>query len=195
MMRVSISGFKGSSKSIVSTVMEQHGYVRLSCASPLKDMVAILFNLDRELLEGSTSESRRWREEPIESLQWLCGKGVFAHDTYISPRILLQRIGTDLIREHVHASFWLQLLDTRCNAIHEGNGIVIDDARFLNEIEMCDYSINVIRYTYDEDTLASMHRSETEHLDHEYDYVIYNDGSIEDLIEKAHQLCLSLKQR
>lgn len=207
-MRISVSGFKNSGKSTVSDILQQHGYVRLSYASVLKDMVSILFNIDRVLLDGSTSYSRRWREEPLQDLQWLCGHGIFINDVVISPRLLLQRFGTDLFRDHVHSLFWINILNMRCiecdnmyrdgvtlpdNSVIPYRGIVIDDARFVNEMKLCDYNIHIIRQRYSDDDIAEMHISEREHLSHTYDYTIHNTGSIDDLVVEVEQLCMMLK--
>lgn len=46
---------------------------------------------------------------------------------YITPRDLLQKIGTDFFRVHVDQDFWVKLAPT--------NAIIVPDVRFQNEVE------------------------------------------------------------
>lgn len=208
-MKIAISGFKGAGKGTIAQILEQYGFIRMSCAAPLKDMVSILFSWPRHLLEGNTEESRVWRETPDPKVQWLALSGIFKDDSVITPRIVLQRIGTDLFRNRVHSNFWVNLLLLKEKEYEElyrdgvvlsngarvpYRGIVLDDARFLNELSVCDYTIRVVRHIYTSEEIAKMHESETEHLNHNFDQVIYNTGTQEDLTLKVkHILPLLLK--
>ena len=61
---IGLVGFIGSGKNTVAETLMVNGYQKDSFAAPLKDAVAQIFSWDRNMLEGSTTESRQWREQP-----------------------------------------------------------------------------------------------------------------------------------
>jgi dephospho-CoA kinase len=61
-MIVGICGFAGSGKDTIAKVFEEHGFRIMSFADILKDVVSLMYGLDRDLLSGKTTESRVWRE-------------------------------------------------------------------------------------------------------------------------------------
>ena len=60
---VGICGLIGHGKGTVGDVLLEQGYQRLSFADKLKDAVAVMFDWDRDMLEGKTEPSRQWREQ------------------------------------------------------------------------------------------------------------------------------------
>ena len=197
-MRVAISGFRDAGKGTLANVLQRYGFVKMSCAAPLKDMISIMFSWERRLLEGDTDESRQWRKVPDPQWQCLAGTGIFKDDKEITPLCVLQRIGTNLIRNQVHQDFWVILFLKRVREQEEQyrkngvilpdstivpyRGVVLDDARFINELHVCDYTIRIDRYDYTQEEISKMHESETEHLQHEFHGVIQNKGTLEDFI-------------
>lgn len=103
------------------------GYKKMSFAGRLKDVTAAAFAWPRDLMEGDTDESRKWRDIPDE--YW---SGVFK--TPWTPRIALQKIGTELFRNNLNQNIWVECLKQELVTIQEN--IVITDARFPNEIDM-----------------------------------------------------------
>ena len=64
-MIVGLCGAQGSGKDTVANILvANYGFVRISFAAALKDVIAILFSWPRHMLEGDTPESRTWREAP-----------------------------------------------------------------------------------------------------------------------------------
>ncbi|MCE5294538.1 MAG: hypothetical protein LLF94_08005, partial [Chlamydiales bacterium] len=64
MQIIGLVGLIGSGKDTVARrLVSKHGYAQLSWASVLKDVTAILFGWDRNMLEGATVESRAEREK------------------------------------------------------------------------------------------------------------------------------------
>lgn len=107
------------------------------------------------------------------------------------PRALLQELGTDIIRKKIDNDFFVRRI---CEDIlvysYYFDIITISDARFPNELnwpkEKFDNVINVrvIRDDYD----SVLTEKEQKHLTetaldgyNNYDYVIHNDGTLEDL--------------
>lgn len=108
-----------------------------------------------------------------------------------SPRTAMQFVGTDLLRNNLdkimpglgndvfthHFKLWYE----EQSALYPDRCIVISDVRFLNEAS-CIKQLGGIIIKIDREGLTSndTHQSETEHNDIEYDYVVYNTGSLED---------------
>ena len=64
-MIIGICGLIGSGKdTIADYLVEKHNFTKMSFADKLKDAVSQMFEWDRELLDGKTAASRKWREEP-----------------------------------------------------------------------------------------------------------------------------------
>lgn len=125
-MIISISGFIGSGKDTVADYLVDHyGFKRESFASTLKDAVSVTFGWDREMLEGRTSESRAWRE--TADAWWTARLG-----RTITPRLVLQQWGTEVIRGGFHDDIWIASLERKL--LQESSNIVITDCRFPNEL-------------------------------------------------------------
>lgn len=186
---IGLSGFKSSGKDTVANIFEKYGYIKISMADTLKDIISILFNWNRDLLQGDTLKSRLWRENQDNDFNELIGIGIFKNDTYITPRIAMQRIGTDLFRDMVNTNFWSIIMKKRINDIYNDpkynniKGVIIPDIRFENELDLCDINIRIIRNQTDpkDYEYINLHKSEIEHLNFKYNFIINNDYSIESL--------------
>ena len=63
-MIIGLCGLIGSGKGTVADILvDEHNFEKISFADKLKDAVSVLFDWDRAMLEGETSESRVWREQ------------------------------------------------------------------------------------------------------------------------------------
>jgi hypothetical protein len=126
-MIIGIAGFQGSGKDTIADYLQNvYGFKRDSFAATLKDAVAAVFGWDRELLEGRTTESRAWRET-VDS--WWANR---LNMPDLTPRLVLQRWGTEVARKSWHDDTWIASLENKLNRAH--NDIVITDVRFPNEI-------------------------------------------------------------
>ena len=126
-MIIGICGFQGSGKDTIADYLcNIYGFKRDSFAATLKDAVAAVFGWDRELLEGRTRESRAWREcvDP-----WWANR---LNMPNLTPRLVLQRWGTEVARKSWHDDTWIASLENKLARAH--NDIVITDVRFPNEI-------------------------------------------------------------
>lgn len=133
---VGILGFKGSGKDTAGEyLVREHGFVVESFANPLKDLLAAVFGWDRALLEGNTVDSRVWRETPDEwweaKLDWHATKGAYLGR--FTPRVAMQFIGTDVLRNHFDDSLWIKSLEAR---IRDKDKVVVTDCRFPNECKL-----------------------------------------------------------
>jgi hypothetical protein len=126
-MIIGIAGFQGSGKDTIADYLQNfHGFKRDSFAATLKDAVAAVFGWDRELLEGRTTESRQWRETVDP---WWADR---LNMPNLTPRLVLQKWGTEVARQAWHDDTWIASLENKLNKSH--NDIVITDVRFPNEI-------------------------------------------------------------
>jgi hypothetical protein len=195
-MLIGVVGLIGSGKGTVSDRLEQkHNFRKDSFAKSLKDAVSSMFNWNREMLEGKTDESRAWREKPDVFWSKRFGKDV-------TPRWVLQYFGTEVMRQGMHDSIWID----SCMARYDGKPTVIADTRFENEIKIIREmggSILLVKRGQDPDWFTdyvegnvvpkNVHLSEYAWAKSEYDHLITNDGTLEDLHSKIDDLIVSDK--
>jgi hypothetical protein len=128
-MLFGISGFIGCGKSTVATQLtEEYNFRKDSFATSLKDAVALMFDWPRHMIEGDTKESREWREQA--DIWWAQKLNI----PNFSPRLALQLIGTDALRNNFNEGIWFMTLENRIRK-NPDQHVVISDVRFPNEIE------------------------------------------------------------
>lgn len=196
---VGISGFIGCGKSTVATQLtENYGFRKDSFATSLKDACAALFDWPRNLLEGDTKESREWREVTDE---WWATK---LNIPNFSPRLALQLVGTDSLRNHFNEGLWFMTLENRVRK-DPTQHVVISDVRFPNEVKFIQEQGGVmirvdrgavpvwfetalmankgnsIAQEVMAKTYSAAHFSEWAWVGQKYDYVINNDSTLEGL--------------
>jgi hypothetical protein len=182
-MIIGLCGAQGSGKDTVANILiSEYGFVKLTFASTLKDVVAILFSWPRELLEGLTEESRLWRE--IVDDFWSEKLSIPS----FTPRKALQMIGTDLFRIHFNNDIWISIVENKIGAMLKNNpnmNIVISDCRFTNEFSLIkqfsdSYIIMILREK-NNSINKLYHSSETEWVNYNFDTILQNDNLIDDL--------------
>lgn len=222
-------------------------------ADKLKDIVCLLIGCTREQLEDREFKEKELGEEwwhyhyeDYDDINILYGYLEYkerenelprkAYLVKLTPRKLLQLLGTDCGREIIHPNIWVNALfadyktdrgrwdykrfdgkwvegvtekdaksfgENRYRFIPYIPNWIITDVRFPNEAQAIkDRGGIVIRVNRPLERLGNsklpklkhtsnnQHYSETVLDDYEFDYVIDNNGSIEELIEKVKQLNL-----
>ena len=208
-MIIGLTGFIGSGKDTVANMLCELGATQESFASPVKDVCASVFGWDRDLVEGDTIESRDFRETP--DIFWTRKLGI---DNF-TPRLALQLIGTEIMRDHFNSDIWISSLEYRLRK-SSNDIIVISDARFQNELNLIKSMggkvLTVVREELPEwhdiavkankgsvparhtmnTRYKSVHASEWSWVGFDFDHVIDNTGSLEDLEKQVNSFHSSL---
>jgi len=202
---IGIVGFIGSGKDTIADYLTNfHEFRRESFANSLKDAVSMVFGWDRTMLEGRTKSAREWREQVDP--WWSQRLGI-----EITPRWILQYWGTEVCRRGFHDDIWIAALENKLR--NSKDDIVISDCRFPNEIRSIKDAggivVRVVRGPEPEWYNAAVavnrgpngnsewalskaklerlqvHSSETSWVGTNFDYVLDNNGTIDDLYNQV----------
>ena len=203
---IGICGFISAGKDTAADYfVNEHGFRRESFANTLKDAVASVFGWDRVMLEGKTKESREWREQVD---QWWSNRIGLPH---LTPRWVLQNWGTEVCRKGFHDDIWIASLENKLRLSKDN--VVISDCRFPNEINAIKAQGGKVIWVqrgplptwYDLAVAANagfsnameiraqlaaegIHASETSWVGTDFDEIINNNGSIDDLYAQLRTL-------
>jgi hypothetical protein len=178
-MLVGLLGYKFSGKDTVADhIVDKYKFEKYAFATALKDVCQTLFSFSQEQLYGNMKE----QVDP----HW-----------NITPRSAFQFIGTGMIRDNMHKllpgvgyDFWVRVLDRQINSKLNVDNVVISDCRFGNEVDYIKSKGGiVIKIIRTDNTNGDDHVSEAG-IDNvtNYDYTIYNDGTIEELYKKIDKI-------
>jgi hypothetical protein len=169
-----------------------------------------MFGWPRDLLEGDTEASRQWREQPDPFWSEKMGK-------QFTPRLALQLLGTEAGRDVFHKDIWVNSLLKRAG----DKDVVITDVRFKNELKFIQKNDGIVvrvkrgpEPDWYEDAIVvnkgdrfigwalakdrlkrkRIHQSETDWVGAKFDYVIENDGTLEDLGKQVEGLLQFIKK-
>jgi len=201
-MIIGLIGLINSGKGTVGSMLIEQGFQHESFANSLKDATASIFNWDRAMLEGDTSASRAQRETVDE---WWNERLQIPDFT---PRVALQILGTDILRNHFHENIWVLSMEARIKDAKQN--VVITDVRFPNEVRSIrELGGKIVRIKRGDDpewfSLAAsdhesmpmiypdIHASEYSWAGTTPDYLIDNKGTIEDLRKIVNDLLEDLR--
>ncbi len=187
---------------------ERSGWEIKKWAGKLKTIASILTGIPVEKFEDQEFKKSLLGPEwgtvtdiPLNSIP------VFADiqfNALMSVRELLQKIGTDALRDNLHQDVWVNALmvdyiekSSECGTSKKGTVVncskypnwIITDTRFLNEAQAIKKAGGIIiRIERPGVKPINPHPSETGLDSWKFDYVINNDGSLTDLTKKIKKV-------
>lgn len=167
---------KRSGKDTVADyLVENHGFIKLAIADPLKIACRAIFSFTEEQLYGNDKEKidEYWNK---------------------SPREIFQFIGTDLLRNQFDKELWIKAIKKKYYDIIKKNPnakVVVSDVRFQNEldavVEMGCTAIKIVRPNIN---FNDLHSSEKGIDDIKgFHIILKNDTSVENLYKKVDHIC------
>ena len=228
-MIIGISGKMGSGKDEVCNIIHEltsSDWKTKRFADELKDTVCRWIGCTREQLEDREFKNKELGEEwwyydisgvikprfgyKNEADNKICENRYLVRPT---PRIMLQRLGTEAGRQIIHPNIWVNTLmsqyNCECEDIVKKNKFdfckcmictgkpkwVIPDTRFPNELKAIENKGGiVIRIERPcRNGTTSEHKSETALDGHVFKYLIQNDGTLNDLKDSVKMLLQNLQ--
>jgi len=161
---IGICGAKRAGKNTLADTLSLYlGLAHLSFAGPLRSCVADILGMDMATLEAE-------KEVPIS---WLDG---------VTPRQMMQTMGTEWGRTMVHPELWLRALLRRIPP----TGAIISDVRFENEAKLIkDHGGVLIRVTRTGTGAGDAHISETPVPEQYVDYTVANNGTPAEMVDRV----------
>lgn len=232
-MLLGVSGFAGSGKDAAANfLVEDFSFCRVALADPLKRIARDVYDFTDDQLWGP-SQSRNAPDRRYPRPCKLCGGagdkvpssqesmepcfGCHGEQvTYLTPREVLQKLGTEWGRE-CYPNTWVDLCIRTAKKLLESpdahysqrhgfwqeavddasqiQGVAIPDVRFRNEMKAIKEAggkiIRIVRTGAGLDGSGALHVSETEQVsipDSEFDAVIQNRGTLDDLRRAVAQI-------
>jgi len=170
-MIIGIQGLAGAGKSTMASILQRElGFIEYAFANPLKEACKALFGLNKEQLYGDQKE--------VEDPTWK-----------VTPRYILQRFGTEIIRQHLFkelpklhhesSSLFIELAQKFINSHMESN-IIFSDVRFEDEALLVVENGGILFRIVRDSCVADTHSSARAKLEGPYEeIVILNNGTLE----------------
>lgn len=113
---IGICGRKRSGKDSISDMfINEFGFVKRSFAGPLKEACRIIFGFSDEQVNGNLKEK--------------------IDETWgMTPRYILQAVGTDLFRNQIDKNIWIKSMECFLRNNPDKN-VIVPDIRFANEAD------------------------------------------------------------
>jgi len=211
---IGVSGHMGSGKDTVGEIIKyltSPEAIRKGSFSKCKEMgyvyettwsiekFAAKLKLVAQILTGVPAykfEDRKFKDSEMPS-EWnvLEQSGRYKTSKPMTYRTLLQKLGTEAMRNKLHNNVWVNALFSDYSPT---NGIswCITDMRFPNEFDAVKKRGGITIYVHRPDThslqsMIEVHESETALDNHKFDYAIINQGSIEDLVKVVREILIA----
>ena len=187
-MIIALTGKKGSGKDVVADILVKNfGFKKYGFGDPIKNVAREMFGFSEEQLYGNLKDvvDEKWGIKPRDFFQ----KFGTEYGQFIFPKHFPEIFSCISERQ-----FWVKRfkiwydIEKDCNRLLK---VVINDLRFIHEYE---YLLNMDAYVIKierDGVLQDNHISENELSNNKsinYNYIIENNGSIEELEEKIINL-------
>lgn len=151
-------------KNLKEYLLQNCNWKVVKYAYKLKQIAGLLSGIDVEKFESQ--EFKKTQMSP----EW----------GNLSVREFLQTLGTNALRDQLHEDVWINAL---FSDFDDSKNWLITDVRFPNEAKAIKEKGGIV-VRIDRGLSADEHPSETALDDYEFDYVIPNKGTIEELLEE-----------
>lgn len=179
---IGIKGLAGHGKdtvaNFISDYLSSSITQKISFAEPLKEMVSIITGI------------------PVVDIDK--NKTTYLPEYNLSVRTMLQKVGTDAMRNNLDSDVWIKIAARRIGQIPKHKIVVIPDVRFENEMKFIRQNQGVVLCVH---RPIGMDDSIYEHVSErgqlmlpDCDHTLVNDGSLEDLRLKVYRLMGELFQ-
>lgn len=168
---IGLVGCKQVGKDTVATFLTSHvGFHQRSFAKPIKDACRLIFQIESKYFEDGDLK------EVVNDVHGM------------SPRQMMQTLGTDMFRNMIHPNFWVNHFMRWYNEANLPK-VVVSDVRFQNELDaiksLGGIIIKIVRETgYSDDHISEKGVSQLKGVD----YVIENNGDIRHLFERVSEI-------
>jgi hypothetical protein len=192
---IALSGYKGSGKDTIALLLSKYGYIRTSFADPIKDLVSQKYRIPRSFCDDPERKELHLLEYKVDPqdnfsrmiTQFMLGElPLFDGSRYWSPRALCILEGS--IARSVSSEYWVKRAMEQID-FHPFS--VISDLRYKSEVKQLrdkyGSSLLVVRINRFEKS-ESVDPSERDLDDFQFDIVIENKGTLEELEEKVKVL-------
>lgn len=158
MILVGLIGYKQSGKDTCADyLVEKYGFHKYAFAEPVKQVCKIMFQLDSQQLQDATQKEEndsRWD---------------------MTPRQMMQQVGTDMVRHYWGENFWVRCMEMRVGK-EKKDRVVVSDVRFQNEADWIKQNHGILVRIVDSTQSIHMdpHPSEVEQLSIQEDLLLSN---------------------
>ena len=152
-------------------------------AGKLKQLCSTILGCSIEDFESEEFKQKELGPEWDFESESFVESGVYSKTVNkMTVRKLMQLLGTDSFRNNVHPNIWVNSLFTDYS---ESDNWIITDCRFINEAQEIKRRGGIIVRVERTSGAEKVHSSENELDSWEFDHVIDNNGTIEELSEKV----------
>jgi hypothetical protein len=173
---IGLIGLKQSGKdTFADYLVDKHHFQKLAFAEPVKKLCHTMFLLSEEQLNDPVLKEQvdpRWG---------------------LSPRQMMQKVGTDMVRQMWDDDFWVKHMDMRLRKIVDK--VVVSDVRFPNEAQWIrDKGGLLVRIDDGREQSSDAHSSETSQSAIQEDVCIFNEkNGLKDFHDKIENLFKKMK--
>ena len=155
MILIGLIGYKQSGKDTFADYLVTHyGFKKHAFAQPVKQICQIMFHLNPDQLHDP-------HQKEVMDPRW-----------QLSPRQMMQKVGTDMVRTMMGDDFWVRHMNTKLSS--EEGRVIVSDVRFQNEAELIRHRNGILIRIVSEEQSLDTHPSEMEQLLIQEDICIKN---------------------
>ncbi len=171
---IGLAGRARVGKDTVADMLSPFGYKKVSFADPIRAAVAEIFSVSRHIIYA----------DGMKTLPIMPGR----FSDHITPRFLMQTLGTEWGRNLIDEDIWLKLVQSKWDVLD--SNMVVADVRFENEARWIRETGGKVWHIRRDVTVevggVAGHARESGVMFYPgIDELIENNGSVHDLLEKV----------